>query len=230
MQVHQIRHLVQSLEPRRAEIEARMTEMGKLGKSHKDMASALAVPVEAIKHYSAAKTLAAHKTRERLRYQRMKEVNAAEVEARRAERNRAREAAIAQEATERERRKTQQALQTKIARRLRDSRKAAEARGLIFNLTGEHIEAAVADGVCQRTGIAFEPRGDFAASMDRIDNTRGYAPDNVQIVCWAYNRAKNNSTDAAVLRMSLALVDKVMQDTGKDFCQLLAESQPFEWD
>jgi hypothetical protein len=67
-------------------------------------------------------------------------------------------------------------------------------------------------------------------SVDRIDNTRGYEAGNIQLVCWAYNRAKGASTDAAVLRMALELVNKTIQDTGKDFCQLLAEARPLVWD
>ena len=35
----------------------------------------------------------------------------------------------------------------------------------------------------------------FAPSIDRIDSSKGYTPDNIQIVCCAYNMGKKNMSD-----------------------------------
>lgn len=72
---------------------------------------------------------------------------------------------------------------------------------------------------CSKTGKKFvlypelksrnySNREPYSASIDRIDNNRGYTKDNVQFVCWIYNLCKNNWTDKEVL----------------DFCQTLVNS------
>lgn len=48
--------------------------------------------------------------------------------------------------------------------------------------------------------------GDWSPSIDRIDSSKGYTPENCQMVVWIYNRCKNNSTDENVLLMAAALV------------------------
>lgn len=54
---------------------------------------------------------------------------------------------------------------------------------------------------CSVTGIPFEETGAFIPSIDRVDSSKGYFKDNVQIVCWIYNRAKCDGTDDDVWRM-----------------------------
>ena len=43
------------------------------------------------------------------------------------------------------------------------------------------------------------------ASLDRIDSSKGYVPDNVRVVCWMYNAAKQDWSDADVMMMLEAL-------------------------
>ena len=49
---------------------------------------------------------------------------------------------------------------------------------------------------CVATGFRFnysgEIRNPLAPSLDRIDNARGYDPDNVRLVCWRVNRMRSN--------------------------------------
>lgn len=95
-----------------------------------------------------------------------------------------------------------------IAKRHRMTSKGASARGLECSITKEEVGVLLYAGVCQQTGIPFEPSGNFAASIDRVDNSQGYVAGNVQAVCWIYNRAKGAGTEADVLRMARGLVDR----------------------
>lgn len=61
---------------------------------------------------------------------------------------------------------------------------------------------------CPRTGARFQllasssgygDRGPFGPSLDKIDPRRGYTKDNVQVVCWWYNVAKQRFTDQEVI-------------------------------
>lgn len=82
-------------------------------------------------------------------------------------------------------------------------RASSKKKGFEWNdewWTTAKILERVKDKHCEVTGIKFdlkEPkqrnhRRPFVPSPDRIDNTRGYAPDNVQWVVWIYNLMKNN--------------------------------------
>jgi hypothetical protein len=49
----------------------------------------------------------------------------------------------------------------------------------------------------------------FAPSIDRIIPKKGYVKGNVQVVCWAYNAAKNQWGEDVLLTLAHAIVDKV---------------------
>jgi hypothetical protein len=97
---------------------------------------------------------------------------------------------------------------------LTGARKRARQFGVEFSLTYEDLLPILQKGRCQRTGIIFSPgygmglggNHPFTPSLDRIDRSRGYSKDNVQIVVWIYNRAKGVDSDADVLRMAEALI------------------------
>lgn len=159
-----------------------------------------------------------------------REVKAAARQAAKAERDRSREAALAAYRSEQARKKAERVMLTKVRKRLRDTVKGAELRGLDCVLTEADVKQMLAAGVCEQTGIAFEPGGDFGVSIDRVDNGKGYLRGNVQAVCWAYNRAKGASTDAAVLRMAVSLVQQTLVSTGLTLDELAASVVPVEWD
>lgn len=56
-------------------------------------------------------------------------------------------------------------------------------------------------GKCVITGLVMTCKHDchFAASVDRKDNSVGYVPGNVQLVCQAVNYAKNRHTDSSIM-------------------------------
>jgi hypothetical protein len=103
----------------------------------------------------------------------------------------------------------------RAARLLASSRAKSRQNNLDNDLDAAWIIERINNG-CAQTGVAFNLHhkggqgfhrvADNAPSLDRIDPTRGYTKDNVQVVTWIYNRAKLQSTDAAVLDFARALV------------------------
>lgn len=106
-----------------------------------------------------------------------------------------------------------------VARLLFDNaQRKAEKRKKSFNLKFDDVYDRVRHGRCERTGLPFDMRKGanlpFRASLDRIDNARGYEPDNIQVVVRIYNTAKWGWTDDDVLKVSRALV--LMAGTSDD--------------
>lgn len=86
-------------------------------------------------------------------------------------------------------------------------RSNAKARGRECELTFEELLEIVRPMVCSRTGLSLAWNGGpWAPSIDRKDNDLGYTVDNVELVCWAYNRARNKDTHEDVERMARALI------------------------
>ena len=72
----------------------------------------------------------------------------------------------------------------------RAKRRASE-KGREFSLTLEDI---VVPDVCPVFGIPFEDNTIYAASLDRIDSTKGYTKDNIQVLSSRANTLKNNAS------------------------------------
>ena len=53
----------------------------------------------------------------------------------------------------------------------------------------------------------------YAPSLDRIIPELGYVPGNVRVVCHIVNVARSNLSDASLYAMSLALVNRMNQET-----------------
>ena len=91
-----------------------------------------------------------------------------------------------------------------------NAHRRAKVNGLIFSLTKNWIKAIVAQGVCQVTGLSFSlenGRKPWAPSLDRIDPTKGYTADNVQVVVWLYNTAKMEFRHEDVMILANALTN-----------------------
>lgn len=93
-----------------------------------------------------------------------------------------------------------------------DAKNRAKKKGVCFALTAADIEAKIAAGVCAVTGLPLDlastprERSPFVPSLDRIDPSIGYTPQNVQVVVWIYNAAKGDWSHDAVLKLARALV------------------------
>lgn len=75
----------------------------------------------------------------------------------------------------------------------------------------EELTLRIQDGRCEKTGVPFNlllfvnelyKTNPYTPSVDRIDNSKNYHPDNVQIVTWFYNNMKRDH--------SQELVDEIM--------------------
>ena len=83
-------------------------------------------------------------------------------------------------------------------------------------LTVEWIEQRLLQGVCEVTGIAFERKGDrrpFMPSIDRIDSSKGYTPENCRVVLWIINAAKQalpeDDFQSALRQVAEAVVERI---------------------
>ena len=87
-----------------------------------------------------------------------------------------------------------------------------------FDLDVDWIQSRLDAGRCEVSGLPFskgrfaETRGKYrqdpwAASIDRIDNKKGYTQDNCRMVVWMLNRAKGYYTDKHLFKLASALVN-----------------------
>ena len=87
------------------------------------------------------------------------------------------------------------------------SKDRASRKGLDHNLTIPFIVEKLKQPCPQtglpfrlgKTGSSYSDRDIQTPSIDKIDPSKGYTTDNVQIVCWGYNVAKQRYTDKEVL-------------------------------
>lgn len=97
---------------------------------------------------------------------------------------------------------------------LNNARARSRDKGLELTLTREWLIEHLSVGRCAVTGLEFDMevklRGSgrmtpWSPSLDRINSTLGYTPENCRLVVWMFNAAKHIGTDGDVLRMAEAL-------------------------
>lgn len=104
---------------------------------------------------------------------------------------------------------------SRIGQLFHTSKNGAIRRGLEHSLTLDllHTLFIIQDWKCRQTGILFDfstmkGKRSFGPTIDRIDNSRGYTIDNIQIVCNIYNMAKNEFTHDDVMKFAIALIER----------------------
>lgn len=97
---------------------------------------------------------------------------------------------------------------------LNTCRKNAKRRGQECTITADDIKGMLAPMTCAASGLPLtRERGDgsarnpWAPSVDRIDNSKGYVPGNVRIVCAIFNMMRADWADDALLRVVKALAE-----------------------
>lgn len=88
------------------------------------------------------------------------------------------------------------------------SKSSSRTKDREHSLTVEDIRSLLVS-TCPYFGIKLfygvNPRGKIpfnAATIDRIDSTKGYIPGNVRIISWGANRLKSNLTDKQLLTLA----------------------------
>jgi hypothetical protein len=75
---------------------------------------------------------------------------------------------------------------------------SAKRRGIEFDLKFEDLALLSIPVTCPALGIPLKKargrRTDNSPSVDRIDSTKGYLPDNIVVVSWRANKIKSNAT------------------------------------
>lgn len=93
------------------------------------------------------------------------------------------------------------------------SRKSeARLKGIEFTLTHEWA-AERWTGCCELTGLTFEKNElsgpwPMSPSIDRIDQRRGYTPDNSRFILWGINALRGPGNDDTMIKIARALIEK----------------------
>ena len=101
-------------------------------------------------------------------------------------------------------------------RLFQSARLKAKQRGLEFDLRFNDVLRKVQRGSCPVTGVPFDHRSKplkgpdlpFRASLDRVDNARGYFADNIMVVSKIFNHAKWTWNADDVLTMARGIMEQ----------------------
>ena len=81
----------------------------------------------------------------------------------------------------------------------RNARLRAKKRGLEFTISPSDINIPAC---CPVFGVEFVKGGMQGASLDRIDNTKGYTPENIQVISRRANTMKGDSSLSEMKRFA----------------------------
>ena len=98
----------------------------------------------------------------------------------------------------------------------RGAKTRAKKNNIDFALTNAFVYDKIKQGVCEVTGIPFKLIDEdtygkhksitpYAPTLDRIDSSKGYVRENVQMVIGMYNTAKMNWNHSDVIVLANAL-------------------------
>ena len=95
--------------------------------------------------------------------------------------------------------------------RLMNAKARAKEKGLEFNLTRDFLDSIYCTH-CPILGhrLSYGGTGKIvnrSATLDRIDNQKGYVIGNIQILSYQANRMKSNATDEELLKFARYILD-----------------------
>ena len=105
--------------------------------------------------------------------------------------------------------KYSETLKGRLKNLLKGAKASSIKRGQVLNLTFEDIHKIwlKQEGKCYYTGWEMNTitGSDLVVSIERVDNTLGYSPDNCILVCWCVNRARNTMNIELFIEMCKAV-------------------------
>ena len=81
-----------------------------------------------------------------------------------------------------------------VAKKMLNIKQSADSRNLKFDLSFDTLRKLMEQKKCFYTSRPFEPKGDYALSIDRMDNKHGYVEGNVVACTVEINRKKTDLT------------------------------------
>jgi hypothetical protein len=87
----------------------------------------------------------------------------------------------------------------------------AKSKGLPCTVDPKEVQAIIDAGECQMTGIPFNLDGGRtwdSPSLDRIDNAKGYTPENVRVVLYCINVMANTWGENKIVEISEAIMQR----------------------
>lgn len=96
---------------------------------------------------------------------------------------------------------------------IREVKRRSKDKCLECTIDAAWLNVRVAPMVCEATGLELiwegpDRQNPWAPSVDRIDPSGGYTPDNVQVTCWIYNWAKGKWPKETLAKLAHAIVIK----------------------
>lgn len=94
---------------------------------------------------------------------------------------------------------------------LNDAKRRAKKKGFSYSLTKEWLQVNTPSH-CPCCSVPMERGGDRASSpsIDRLDNSRGYEPNNCWVICFSCNEIKSSSPSPEALAAMAAQAFKVV--------------------
>lgn len=94
---------------------------------------------------------------------------------------------------------------------VKQARSNAKKTDREFDITAEQVHELwkKQGGLCALTHLPMQHHpaySDMNASIDRIDSSKGYSLDNIQLVCWRVNEMKNDQAEPQLIWWARVLV------------------------